>query len=444
MELFERSCKDLDPGQRKDLVNLLSEFSDVFAASPSDLGRTEVVRHEIDTGDARPIRQPARQLPIHRRNEAEEHVKDMLERGIIEPSNSPWASPIVLMKKKDGSARFCVDYRALNNVTVKNSWPLPRTDDCFDALTGSKWFSTLDLCSGYWQVAMDDKEKPKTAFITGKGLYQFTVMSFGLCNAPATFERLMEDKLAGLPWEVCLLYLDDVIVHAPTIAEELARLRRVFQRLRDAKLKLSTKKCFLLQKSVSFLGHVVSGDGVSTDPRKIEAVRDWPHPRTAKEVRSFLGLCSYYRRFIRGFAGIVRPLHKLTEEGREFMWSSDCEDFFTSMKAALTTTPVLAFPTPSDPFILDTDASNTGTGAVLSQVQDGQEKVIAYHSRTLSKSEQNYCVTRKELLAVAMAVKTYHHYLCGRRFLIRTDHWALKWLFKFKNPEGQLARWLEL
>ena len=183
---------------------------------------------------------------------------------------------------------------------------------------------------------------------------------------------------------------------------------------------------------------------MSTDPRKIEAVRDWPHPRTAKEVRSFLGLCSYYRRFIRGFAGIVRPLHKLTEEGREFMWSSDCEDFFTSMKAALTTTPVLAFPTLSDPFILDTDASNTGTGAVLSQVQDGQEKVIAYHSRTLSKSERNYCVTHKELLAVAMAVKTYHHYLCGRRFLIRTDHWALKWLLKFKNPEGQLARWLEL
>ena len=291
---------------------------------------------------------------------------------------------------------------------------------------------------------MDDKDKPKTAFSTGKGLYQFTVMSFGLCNAPATFEQLMEDVLAGLPWEVCLLYLDDVIVHAPTIAEEFAWLRGVFQRLRDAKLKLSPKKCFLLQKSVSFLGHIVSGDGVSTDPRKIEAVRDWPHPRTAKEVRSFLGLCSYYRRFIRGFAGFARPLHKLTEEGREFTWSSDCEDAFTSMKAALTTTPVLAFPTPSDPFVLDTDASNTGTGAVLSQVQDGQEKVIAYHSRTLSKSERNYCVTRKELLAVVMAVKTYHHYLCGRRFLIRTDHRALKWLLKFKNPEGQLARWLEL
>ena len=265
-----------------------------------------------------------------------------------------------------------------------------------------------------------------------------------MCNAPATFERLMEDVLAGLPWEVCLLYLDDVIVHAPTIAEKLARLRRVFQTLRDAKLKLSSKKCFLFLKSVSFPGHVVSGDGVSTDPRKIEAARDWPHPRTAKEVRSFLGLCSYYRRFIRGFAGIARPLHKLTEEGREFTWTSDCEDALNSMKAALTTTPALAFPTSSDPFILDTDVSNTGTGAVLSQLQDGQEKVIACHSRALSKSERNYCVTRKELLAVVIAVKTCHHYLCGSRFLIRADHRALKWLLEFKNSEGQLARWLEL
>ena len=444
MDLFERSSKDLSQNQQLDLAELLSEFADVFSASPTDLGRTDLVQHEINTGNAAPIRQGARRLPIHLKREAEEHVQDMLKRDIIEPSNSPWASPVVLVKKKDGSTRFCVDYRALNDVTIKNSWPLPRTDDCFDALTGSQWFSTLDLCSGYWQVEMSEQDKPKTAFTTGKGLYQFRVMSFGLCNAPATFERLMEGVLAGLPWEICLLYLDDVIVHAPTVAEEFTRLQTVFQRLRNAKLKLSPKKCFLLQRSVSFLGHVISNEGVSTDPKKVEAVRDWPNPQTVKDVRRFLGLSSYYRRFIKNFADIARPLHKLTEEGREFKWSSECEDAFNQLKRALTTTPVLAFPTTNDPFILDTDASNTGAGAVLSQVQDGHEKVIAYFSRTLTKSERNYCVTRKELLAVILAVKAFHHYLCGKKFLIRTDHRALKWLLKFKNPEGQLARWLEL
>ena len=252
----------------------------------------------------------------------------MLDRGIIEPSNSLWASPIVLVKKNDGLTRFCVDYRALNDITIKNSWPLPRTDDCFDALTGSKWFSTLDLCSGYWQVEVEDEDKLKTALTTGRGLYQFNVMSFGLCNDPAMFERLMEEVLAGLPWEICLLYLDNMIVHTSMISEQLSQLRKVFQCLRDAKLKLDPKKCFLLQKSVYFLGHVVSDKGVSTDPQKIKVVRTWPRPRTAKDVRSFLGLCSYYRRFIWEFSDIARPLHRLTEEGREFKWSDDCEGTF--------------------------------------------------------------------------------------------------------------------
>ena len=253
----------------------------------------------------------------------------------------------------------------------------------------------------------------------------------------------MEEVLAGLPWEICLLYLDDIIVHASTISEELSRLRKVFQRLHDAKLKLGPKKCFLLQKSVYFLGHVVSGKGVSTDPQKIKVVRTLPRPRTVKDARSFLGLCSYYRRFIQGFSDIARPLHRLTEEGREFKWSDDCEGAFNRLKVALTTTPILAFPASDDQFILDTDASNIGMGAVLSQLQGGREVVIAYYSKALSKSEINYCVTRKELLAIIVAVKAFHHYLCGRHFLIRTDHRALKWLLKFKNPEGQLVRWLE-
>ena len=240
------------------------------------------------------------------------------------------------------------------------------------------------------------------------------------------------------------LLIDDIIVHSREFGEAIKRLCTLLQGLRDAGLKLSPKKCILLQHSVPFLGHVVSNHGVYTDSKKIKAVRTWPSPCTAKDVKSFLGLCSYYRRFVRGFADIARPLYRLTENQREFWWTSECEDAFRRLKTLLTTAPILAFPTADGLFILDTDASNTGLGTVLSQIQEGEEKVIAFHSKSLSKSERNYCVTRKGLLAVVVAVKTYHHYLCGRQFLVRTDHGALKWLLKFKNPEGQLARWLEL
>ena len=298
----------------------------------------------------------------------------MLKKGVIEPSSSPWMSPIVLVKKKDGSTCFCVDYRKLNEVTVKDSYSLPRIDDCLDALAGCRWFSTLDLCSGYWQVAMSEEDKPKTAFSTGNGLYQFTVMSFGLCNATATFEWLMEKVLSGLPWEVCLLYLDDIIVHGREFGEAIKRLRIVLRRLRDAGLKLSPKKCILLQQSIPFFGHVVSDHSVSTDPKKIEAVRTWPSPQTAKDVKSFLGLCSYYRRFVCGFADIARPLYRLTDGQREFRLTSECEDVFRRLKTLLTTAPILAFPTVDGLFILDTDASNTGLGTVLSQLQGGKRR----------------------------------------------------------------------
>ena len=234
---------------------------------------------------------------------------------------STWVSPVVLVKKKHGSTRFCVDYRRLNAVTRKDSYPLPRIDDTVEALVGMHWFSTLDLCSGYWQVKMDEPSKEKTAFTTGNGLWQFRVMPFGLCNAPATFERLMERVLSGLPPNVALVYIDDILVSGRTFQEHLNNLRNVFQRLHKANLKLSPNKCYLLQKQVKYLGHVVSAEGVSADPQKVEAILSWPVPSCTSETRSFLGLCSYYRKFVQSFADIAKPLHRLIEAGRQFKWT---------------------------------------------------------------------------------------------------------------------------
>ena len=403
--LYERSVTNLQPYQQKLLYNLLQEYAHLFSRGAEDLGRTSIVKHRIDTGAAVPIRQPPRRLPLTRREEAALAVQDMLKQGVIEPSTSPWASPIVLVRKKDGTTRFCVDYRKLNSVTRKDSYPLPRIDDTLESLAGAKWFSTLDLKSGYWQVELDAQDKEKSAFTTGSGLWQFQVMPFGLCNAPATFERLMEQVLVALPLTVCLVYLDDILVPGRTFDEELANLRQVFQRLDEAKLKLSPKKCTLLKQKVTYLGHVVTESGVAMDTDKVAAVQEWPVPRTATEVWSFLGLCSYYRRFVENFAEIARPLHQYSDPRQPFVWTPDAEQAFKQLKKALVKAPILGYPLAKGQLILDTDASNHGIGAVLSQVQEGQECVIAYYSRVLTQPEQNYCVTRRELLAIVSAVK---------------------------------------
>ena len=442
-DLFERSRSCLDENCTTCLCELLVEFQDVFSKGPHDLGGTSVVTHEIDVGDAKPIRQHPRRLPFKQREEVAQMTKEMKEQGVIEESNSPWSSPVVLVRKKDGTQRFCVDYRKLNSITKKDSYPLPRIDATLDALGGSAWFSTLHLKSGYWQVKMKETDKEKTAFTAGEGLWQFRVMPFGLSNAPATFERLMENVLRGLPWTVCLIYLDDVIVHAKTIGDEFNRLREVFSRLRSVNLKLNPKKCNLFQREVRYLGHMVTKDGVTVDPAKTDAVRSWPTPKNKTEVRSFLGLCSYYRRFVRNFAAVAKALYELTEKDKEFYWTSDCQSSFENLKELLTSVPILAYPTRDGKFILDTDASGAGIGAVLSQEQNGQEKVIAYYSRVLNRSERNYCVTRRELLAVICSIEQFNCYLYGQVFTIRTDHSALQWIAKFRNPEGQIARWLQ-
>ena len=444
LDLFQRSKEGIDSMFHDKIAKLLCENQDIFAKSDSDIGKTGLVQHHINTGNNPPIRERPRRFPPKEQEEINRQVQDMLQNDRIEPSDSPWSSNVVLVKKKEGSKRFCVDYRRLNHLTIKDSYPIPRIDDSLDALGGARWFSTLDLASGYWQVELDEEAKKKSAFVVRGGLYSWKVMPFGLCNAPSTFERLMEQVLAGLHWEVLLVYLDDVIVFAKTIEDELTRLGMVFQRLRQAGLKLKAKKCHLFRESVLYLGHVVSREGVSTDPEKIRAVKEWPTPTSVKDVQSFLGLASYYRRFIEGFANIARPLHRLTEKAHKFAWTEECEDAFQELKKRLQESPILAYPDPEKDHILDTDASNEGIGAVLSQVVDGKERVISYASRALNKAEKNYCVTRKELLAVVAFLKQFRQYLYGQKTTVRTDHGALRWLLNFKDPLGQMARWLQV
>ncbi|GFV61212.1 retrovirus-related Pol polyprotein from transposon 17.6 [Trichonephila clavipes] len=362
------------------------------------LRRTRLTKHRIDTGEHPPIKQHPRRLPFAKQEEVQKLIKDMKNNDVIEPSSSPWASPIVLVRKKDGSTRFCVDYRRLNDVIKKDSYPLPRIDDTLDTLAGNTWFSTLDLKSRYWQLELHPDDKEKTAFTTGQALWQFKVMSFGLCNAPATFERLQETVLGGLSYEACLVYLDDIIIVGwCSFEEHLKNIRRVLQKLKEAN-----------PREVTYLGHIISAEGVRTDPVKISAVKDWNCPTDVHQLQSLLGLCTYYRKFVKNFSTIARPLYKLTEVKQKFIWTVDCNSAFNKLKDALTSAPVLAYPEIGKQFILDTDASHESIGAVLSQDIDGQERVTAYLSKRLSKPEINYCVTRKELLAIEYDVEIRH------------------------------------
>ncbi|GBM73680.1 Retrovirus-related Pol polyprotein from transposon 297 [Araneus ventricosus] len=406
------NLEGLNEEQRTAVRELLQEFQNLFSTSDSDVGRCNMTQHRINTGNHPPIKQYPRRLPLAKKQEAERLVKEMVDNGIIEKSSGPWASPIVLVKKKDGSTRFCVDYRKLNEITIKDSYPLPRIDDTLDALVpmepssnGSLWFSTLDLRSGYWQI-----------------------------NG---------HSIGGLTSEACLVYLDDIIIVGRTFEEHLNNIRKVFQRLQKVNLKLSPKKCRFFRKKVSYLGHIISADRVKTDPEKTKTVVDWPCSETIQDLRSFLGPCTYYRHFVRNFSAIARLLHKLTEATSNINWTEECEKSFNNLNQALITSSVLTYPRTDKEFILDTDASNEGIGDVLSQKTENEECVIAYFSNTLDKPERNYCVTRKELIAIVKSIEHFHHYLCGRKFLLRTDHASLGWLLNFREPEGQIACWIQ-
>ena len=363
------------------------------------MGRSNIVQHAIPTQEHDPVKQRQYRLPQSLKPLVQQQVLGMLQNEIITPSASPWSSPAILVRKKDSSYRFCIDYRALNGITIKDAYPLPRVDETLDSLGGAQYFSTLDLASGYWQVKVDPSDRPKAAFSTPQDHFEFTVMPFGLCNAPATFQRLMEYVLAGLQWEHCLVYLDDIIVFSETFNEHITRLSEGFDRLRNAGLKLKPKKCCFARLSVQYLGHIVSRRGLEAEKSKVQAVRDYPRPTNATEVRSALELVGYYSRFARGFSTIANPLFNLERRATQFYWGEDCEVAFNVLKTKLTTAPILAFPKFDVQFTLTMGASNYGLGAILSQKYEGKEYVVASASRILHKAELNYSTIEKEALA---------------------------------------------
>ena len=404
---------------------MLVQRQGAFARHKLDLGHCTVVKHEINTACAAPVKERVRPTPRGFKDEEKKCLEEQLEAGVVRPSSSAWASATVLVRKADGSVRWCVDYRKVNDRSVKDAYPLPKISMCLDSLGGARYFSTLDLQSGYWQIGMAEADIPKTAFITKYGLYEYTKMPFGLCSAPGTFQRCMELIFWGLQWQTLLIYLDDLIVLGSSMEENLSRLDEVLGRLEAAGLKLKPSKCQILQREVLFLGHIVSELGAQPNPRLIESVEKWPVPTSRKEVQQYLGLVNYYRRFVPNFSKQV-----------DFHWSEEAQGAFERLREALCTAPVLSFPKDDGDFILDTDSSAVGIGAVLQQVQQGEERVLAYGSKKLSKQHRRYCVTRWELLAIVVFLWEFRHYLLGKSFHIRTDHSSLTWLLQFKEPQG--------
>ena len=453
--------------QQKRFLELIYDNQSVFSLCDEDLGLCDHLKHTIPTTTDRPIYLPHRTIPVQLQAEVRKCLDTWLRQGIIRPSRSPYVSQVVIVRKKTGEIRLCVDFRALNAVTIRDSFPLPRIEEALQAVKAAVWFTSFDLAQGYLQLAMDEADIHKTAFRAGSsGLYEFTRMPFGLSNAGASFCRLMEMCLGDQQYLTLLFYLDDICIFSSSIDEMLDRIAMVLYRLKEFNLKIKPKKSFFFQSNVLFLGHMLSKDGILPNPEKVSKVRDWPVPKTAKEVHSFLGLASYYRRFIPKFAKWANPLHDLirpiaTKKKRAgtrlqpltpdqqlppFKWDSQHQESFDRLKDALTSSPILAYPNYDKPFILETDASLKGLGAVLMQEDDdGNYRVISYASRTLKpyeRSMRKYSSAKLELLALKWAIcDKFRDYLIGSHFTMLTDNNPLTYVRKSRLGAAQI-RWL--
>ena len=422
-------------------IPIVCEFPEVF---PEELPGMPVNREiefsiEVAPGTNPISKTPYRMAPAELK-ELKTQLQELLDKGFIRPSSSPWGAPVLFVKKKDGTMRLCIDYRELNKVTIKNKYPLPRIDDLFDQLQGSQVFSKIDLRSGYHQLKVKSEDIEKTAFRTRYGHYEFLVMPFGVTNAPAAFMDLMNRIFKNYLDEFVIVFIDDILIYSKNEDQHAEHLRIVLQTLKDQRLYAKFKKCEFWLDSVIFLGHIINRDGISVDTQKIKAIMDWPQPKTVFEVRSFLGLAGYYRRFVKDFSKIAVPLTELTRKGEPFVWTEKREQGFQELKKRLTTAPILALPEGTEGFSIYSDASHQGLGCVL--MQNG--KVIAYASRQLKPHEKNYPTHDLELAAVIFALKIWRHYLYGVRCEIYTDHQSLKYIYTQKELNLRQRRWLEL
>ncbi|KAG7594042.1 Zinc finger CCHC-type [Arabidopsis thaliana x Arabidopsis arenosa] len=421
-------------------IPIANEFTDVFEAVrglPPD--RSDPFTIELEPGTTPISKAPYRMAPAEMA-ELKKQLEELLDKGFIRPSSSPWGAPVLFVKKKDGSFRLCIDYRGLNKVTVKNKYPLPRIDELLDQLRGARWFSKIDLASGYHQIPIEPSDVRKTAFRTRYGHYEFVVMPFGLTNAPAAVMKMMNGISREFLDEFVIIFIDDILVYSKDRETHQNHIKTVLERLREQKLFAKLSKCSFWQRSIGFLGHIISDQGVSVDPEKIRSIKEWPRPKNATEIRSFLGLAGYYRRFVKGFASMAQPMTRLTGKDAKFQWSEECEKSFSELKSMLTSAPVLTLPEADEPYMVYTDASIIGLGCVLMQ----RGRVIAYASRQLRKHEGNYPTHDLEMAAVVFALKIWRSYLYGAKVQIFTDHKSLKYIFTQPELNLRQRRWMEL
>ena len=435
---------DLSSLEKQKLLSLIGANRDCFATSMSELSTTDVYQHDISTGSAKPIRKTFYRATPTVQQEIDKQIDTLLENDKIEPSLSEWAAPIVMVKKKSGEYRMAVDYRGINEVTEPIHFPLPRFESVTDTISAAnaKIFSTLDLMSGYFQIPVHPDARHKTAFVTASGQYQFKVMPFGLRNAPHAFQMVMSQALRKLNWKSVIVYIDDTLVFSETFDQHLVHLAEVFQCLRENRLKLKPSKCHFAAQEVEYLGHLISRDGLKPNPSKIEVVKNYPTPKKVKDIRAFLGLCNYYRKFIKNYSLLAAPLNQLTKKDTTFQWTSKCDISFSALKTSLTTAPILALPDFNKQFILYTDASDQAISYILGQKDDsGRECVIEYGARAIRPFEKSWHTTDKEGLALVTGIQHYHTYLADREFIVYTDHEALKTILKNTNQKGRLSRW---
>lgn len=436
----------LNSEEKEHVLSLAHKYADIFRLPQDQLVGTTATAHRIITTDALPVHTKQYRFPPIHKEEINKQVQDLLDNNIIQPSSSPYNSPLWVVPKKEDSKgnkrwRMVIDYRALNEKTIGDAYPLPNITEILDQLGSAKYFSIFDLASGFHQIPMHEADAQKTAFSTPHGHYEFKRMPFGLKNAPATFQRLMDRVLTGLQGSELFVYLDDIVIYASSMLEHETKFRKLAERLRNARLQLQPDKCEFLRKEVTYLGHVIGENGVKPDPKKLEAVQSFPKPASGKNIKQFLGLAGYYRRFIPNFSKIAKPLTELLKKDVAFRWETAQDEAFTYLRDALCREPILQYPDFTKTFIVTTDASDTAIGGVLSQGTAGKDMPISYVSRLLNPAEQNYSTIEKELLAIVYCVQQFRPYLYGRQFDLFTDHRPLVWLNSVKDPTSRLVRW---